>query len=572
MGSLSSLLAPPESRSTFATPASWLVEKLGAGDTSAGVSITSENALTISAVFDAVNLISSTIGTLPLHLYRRLEPRGKERADDHPAGQLLSISPNSETPPFYFWETLIGHVLLRGNGYAQIFRDGNSRLTGMFVLDPRLVHPVRGDDGKLGYEIKNKFGVVEKRVLPDSILHVRGMGFDGVVGYSVISCARESLGLGKAAEEFGASLFGNSATPSGILSHPGKLKDSTRENLRKSWESQHKGSKNANRVAVLEEGLTWTNVGINPQDAQFLETRKFQIEEIARWFNLPVHKLKNLDRATNNNIEEENRSFIDDSIMPWLTRIVQEIRMKLLVASERKTYFAEHVLDARLRGNTVNRYQAYATGRQWGILSINDVRDKENMNPIPKGGDTYLEPMNMHPAGEPPPKPEPPPAPPEKPKPEPEKPDEKEEKERKIPDILVFKPVLADALGRVMRREAKAIRKAAADRETFIAWREDFYLEHGRQLRAAIGPVADSVFTLVCGDSSAETLKMAADWAAETAEFQSLCSMQRALAAWRAPAEQFAGEVEKYAAGLEITLAEATAAKWLLELSRGEKL
>lgn len=437
----------------------------------------------------------------------------------------------------------------------------------MFILDPRLVQPIRGERGALLYEIKNNLGQVEARLQPDSILHIRGMGFDGLVGYSAISHARESLALGRAAELFGSSLFGNSATPSGILTHPGKLKDATRENLRKAWENLHKGARNANRIAVLEEGLTWTSVGISPEDAQFLETRKFQIEEIARWFNLPVHKLKNLDRATNNNIEEENRSFIDDSIMPWLCRIVQEIRMKLLLQSERASYFAEHTLDARLRGNTVARYQAYASGRQWGIFSINDVREKENMNPIPEGGDVYLEPLNMRPAGqaETQPEPEPPPEP-EKPPAEPEP----EEKQRKMPDLLALQPVLADALGRMMRREAKALRKAAEHPETFLAWRDEFYAEHERMIRAAIGPAADGLFTLICGQSNETTLAGAANWAQKRAEWLTIYCQQQALGAFRAE-KDFAAEVEKYAQKLETTAADETASEWIHDLISEKK-
>ena len=488
MGAISARL--DETRSTLATPDAWLLNALIGGKTASGVSINADTALTLSAVYNAVAIIAGTVGALPLHLFRKLEPRGRERATDHPVENLLAVEPDAEVPPYYFWETLLGHVLLRGNGYAQIMRDGGSMPTALHIFDPRRVQPIRTEQLQLLYEIKDSRGQVIAKLPPDQIIHIRGLGFDGLVGYPVIWNARESMGVGKAAEIYGAALFGNSATPSGILSHPAKLRKEGRDNLRKAWDEMHAGPGKAHRTAVLEEGMTWTAVGMEPKDSQFLQTRKFQIAEIARWFNLPVHKLKDLDRATNNNIEAENRSFIDDSIMPWLIRITQEVRLKLINKPERKIYFAEHILDARLRGDTGARYAAYASARQWGILSINEIRDKENMNPIPEGGDVYLQPLNMQPATDEPPEP---PAKPEPPPPD----DDEPERTNRAAAVAALRPVLADALGRMLRKETKAVRRAAENRERLS---EEFYAEHQAYVCAAIGPVLDSAAAILGQD------------------------------------------------------------------------
>jgi len=506
MGAITARL--DETRSTLATPDAWLLNALIGGKTASGVSINADTALTLSAVYNAVAIIAGTVGALPLHLFRKLEPRGRERATDHPVENLLAVEPDAEVPPYYFWETLLGHVLLRGNGYAQIIRDGGSMPTALHIFDPRRVQPIRTEQLQLLYEIKDGRGQVIAKLPADQVLHIRGLGYDGLVGYPVIWYARESMGMGKAAEVYGAALFANSATPSGILSHPTKLRKEGRDKLREAWEAMHGGVGNAHRVAVLEEGLTWTAVGMDPKDSQFLQTRKFQIAEIARWFNLPMHKLKDLERTTNNNIEAENRSFIDDSIMPWLIRITQEVRLKLINKPERKIYFAEHILDARLRGDTGARYAAYASARQWGILSINEIRDKENMNPIPEGGDVYLQPLNMQPATDEPPEP---PA-----KPEPPPPDD-DEPERTTPaplTIHALQPVLADALGRMLRKEAKAARRAAENPETFTAWSDEFYAGQQAYICAAIGPVLDSAAAIL-GQDEAWAHRQALDLAVE---------------------------------------------------------
>jgi hypothetical protein len=255
---------------------------------------------------------------------------------------------------------------------------------------------------------------------PDEVLHIKGLGGDGISGYSVIGMARQSLGLGVAAEQYGARLFANGSRPSGVLRHPGRLSDGASKRLKDDWENMHKGLDQAHRVAVLEEGVEWQTIGIPPEDAQFLETRKFQVTEMARWLRLPPHKLADLERATFSNIEHQAIDYVTSALRIWLVRWEQAIHSRLLTSAERGTFFAEHLVDALLRGDTKSRYEAYAIGRTWGWLSADDVSEMENRNPLPDGrGEVYLVPLNMMPAptpeeaATPPPAPEPPAPPPD---------------------------------------------------------------------------------------------------------------------------------------------------------------
>ncbi len=231
----------------------------------------------------------------------------------------------------------------------------------------------------------------------EQVLHVAGPGWDGLVGKSVIALARESIGLGMAAEQFGASFFGNGAHMAGVLEHPGNLTEEAAERLRKQWRELYSGLSNAHRIAVLEEGMKYQRIGIPPEDAQFLQTREFQVEEVARWFNLPPHMLKDLRRSTFSNIEHQALEFVKYSLLPWLRRFEQAIKARLLAGEDEQDLYAEFSIEGLLRGDIESRYRAYATARQWGWFSANDVRRMENMDPI-EGGDVYLVPMNMVPA------------------------------------------------------------------------------------------------------------------------------------------------------------------------------
>lgn len=378
-----------------------LARLFGASPNSAGVSVNESTALTYSAVWQAVTLIAGDVGSLPLPLYKRLKGGGKERFIDHPLYYILHDTPNPEMSSMVFRETLQAHLLTWGNAYAEIERDGAGRVIALWPLLPTQVTPFR--DERQGRRLRYRVaGVNGPDVLFDAadILHIPGLGFDGVTGYSPIRQARESLGLLAAAERFGATFFANGTTFGGALSHPKQLGQKGASNLRESIEAMHQGPSRAHRFLILEEGMNYTKFGVDPNDAQFLETRQFQIAEVARWFNLPLHKLREMEHSSvRANIEQEALDYYTSTLRPWLVRWEQEINRKLISPRERYIQFAEFLLEGVLRGDMATRYQAYATGRQWGWLSADDVRSLENQNPLPDGaGQMYLVPTNMAPA------------------------------------------------------------------------------------------------------------------------------------------------------------------------------
>jgi HK97 family phage portal protein len=382
-----------------------LIAALGGASSASGVHVTSETAMRSSAVYACVRVLAESVASLPLPLYRRAGDRGRERAVNHPLYALLHDTPNPEMTSFELRETLMYHLALWGNAYCKIESDGAGRVTGLWPLLPGQMEVKRTPSGALEYGYRLPNGTVTK-LSPDNILHIRGLSSNGIVGLSPISLARQSIGLALATEEYGARFFSNNAQPGVVLEHPGKLGDDAYDRLRTSWTETHSGLANAHRVAILEEGMKLEKVSIPPNDAQFLETRKFQATEIARIFRVPPHLIADLDKATFSNIEQQSLEFVVYSLRPWLVRIEQAISRALLTDAERRAYYWEFLVDGLLRGDTASRYQAYAVGRQWGWLSVNDVRERENMNPV-DGGDAYLEPLNMSEVGAPSPDPAP---------------------------------------------------------------------------------------------------------------------------------------------------------------------
>lgn len=392
LGSFLGLRSAENPATPLSRPASWLVDLFG-GETSAGVNVTPRTSLQVSAVYACVRVIAEGVASLPLVLYERLAPRGKRRATEEPTYDLLRLAPNAEMTSFSFFELLTAHVNLWGNGYARIVRTRGGRVSSLLPLEPWTVAP-RRRDGTLEYVVQTSAG---PEVFDDQeVLHVRGLGIDGLVGLSPVGLARRGIGVSVAAEEFGARFFGSGARPGGLLEHPGVLGDEARKNLRESWEALHAGPEGAHRLAILEEGMTYHALGIPPDDAQFLETRKFQVAEIARLFRVPPHLIGDLEKATFSNIEQQSIDFVTHTLRPWLVRWEQEIHRKLVPVARRATLFPEFLVDALLRGDTAARYAAYSKGRQWGWLSADDVREFENQNPLPEGrGEIYLTPLNM---------------------------------------------------------------------------------------------------------------------------------------------------------------------------------
>ncbi len=365
------------------------------GTSLAGKSVTPTSAIQVSAVYACVRVIAETVASLPLHVYETTDT-GSRKANEHPLYRLLHDEPNTEMTSFVWRETMLSHLLLYGNSYCQIIRSGRSKIVGLYPLLPDRMTVDRDSKGKLTYTYTTSDGKIAY-LAPEDVLHIPGLGFDGVMGYSPIALEKAAIGLGIAAEEYGSKFFANGARPSGILTHPNTVKDPAA--LRASWNAAYGGSGNASRVAVLEEGMTFTPLSIPNNEAQFLETRKFQVTEICRIFRVPPHMIGDLERATFSNIESQNISFAVHTIRPWLVRIEQAVNRALIPENEKGRFYAQFNIDGLMRGDYKSRMEGYAIARQNGWMSTNDIRALENLNPISEeeGGDAYLVNGNMIP-------------------------------------------------------------------------------------------------------------------------------------------------------------------------------
>ena len=357
--------------------------------------VSPHEALSSTPVWAAVNLISGTIGSLPLVLYRELGNGGKERADDLPLYDLLRWQPNGFQTAVEMMEMGQGHLCLRGNAFFRLETNVGGELIAIVPLHPDRMK-LKSSGGVIEYHYAK--GVGNPRVFSsEEILHVKGLSSDGLIGYSPITVAAGTIALSQAAEHYGARFFENSATPSGILSHPGKLKPEARGNIKKSWEAAH-GAGKQHSVALLEEGLSWTALSVTPEEAQFLETRKFQAEEVSRLFNVPPHLLMLLDRSTFSNVVEQNKSFAVNCIRPWAIRWEQAIRKSILERFGDSSLFTEFEMDALLRPDTMARAQANQILLQNGALTIDEWRARENMNPLDsRAGEVHWMPLNIAP-------------------------------------------------------------------------------------------------------------------------------------------------------------------------------
>jgi HK97 family phage portal protein len=368
------------------------------GGTKAGVSVSEQTAMQMTSVYACVRILSEAVASLPLHVYEQIGDGDRRRVENHPLYRILHDEPNPEMSSFVFRETLMAHLLLWGNAYAQIVRNGRGEVLALYPMLPnkmdvsrnpktgRLVYTYRRDDEESGNKRRETTVILDA----DSVLHIPGLSFDGLIGYSPIAMAKNAIGMGIAAEEYGSRFFSNGATPSGVLEHPAKL--SNPERLRDSWNETYGSSRNANRVAVLEEGLTFKQISLPPEQAQFLETRKFQTAEIARIFRVPPHMVGDLEKATFSNIEHQSLEFVKYTLDPWVSRWEQTLCMKLLMPNDKKSLSIQFNVDGLLRGDYQSRMNGYAIGIQNGFMSPNDVRRLENMNLIPdeQGGNLYM--------------------------------------------------------------------------------------------------------------------------------------------------------------------------------------
>lgn len=371
------------------------------GGSTAGKNVTERSSMQMTAVYSCVRVLAEAVAGLPLHLYKYTDSGGKDKALEHPLYFLLHDEPNPEMTSFVFRETLMTHLLLWGNAYAQLIRNGRGEVVGIYPLMPNRVSVNRDDNGNIYYKYLRSLEDAplnkdnEVILLPSEVLHIPGLGFDGLVGYSPIAMAKNAIGMAIACEEYGAKFFANGATPGGILEHPGVVKDP--ERVRASWNSAFGGSANANKVAVLEEGMKYTPISISPNEAQFLETRKFQINEIARIFRVPPHMVGDLEKSSFSNIEQQSLEFVKYTLEPWLIRWEQSLVRSLILPGDKGKYFIKFNVDGLLRGDYESRMNGYATARQNGWMSANDIRALENLDQISEeeGGNLYLINGNM---------------------------------------------------------------------------------------------------------------------------------------------------------------------------------
>lgn len=525
------------------TPPGW-VDKLAGTETASGVYVDEEGSLQATAVWACVRVIAETVASLPLHLYRRRSGGGRERATEHPLYELLHSMPNPEMGALEFREALTGHLCTWGNAYAEIEYNRGGNAMALWPLRPDRMQ-VKREQGRLWYYYRVDQVGTPQRLPAERIWHLRGFGANGVMGYSPILLHKQAVGLSLATEEFGARFFGNGAEPGGVLQHPGKVSDTGAKHMRESWEDAHKGLSRSHRIAILEEGVTYQKVGIEPEAAQFLETRKFQLVEVARIYRMQPHMIGDLDRATFSNIEHQGLEFVMYTMMPWFVRWEQGVHRNLLTPAERRQYFAEYLVDALLRGDTQSRYAAYAVARQNGWMNADEIRERENMNPLPDGqGQIYLVPMNMIPASQ---------AgaglgsseqPPEPPAGEDEAPAEDGERalvppgnERSYEQRAAkagrarhrleqaHRPLYVQTMARILRREKNDVgaqaKKLLSNRSQaeFNLWLESFYEEHQRWAFDQIRPLTRSYAQLVAaavdeelGQTDQELTPQMEDW------------------------------------------------------------
>jgi len=383
-----------EKRTHPGTPAQWLIDYFGGRESKSGVAVTEESALYSTAVYSCIRLLSSTLASLPLILYKRLE-KGKDRATAHPTYNLAHKKANPEMPAYIFRETLMAHILIYGNAYAQIIRDQTGYPVQLWPLRPDRT-TIDRVNGKLVYEYENDMKT--KIFKAEEILHIPGLGFDGIQGYSSIKLLNEAIGLSLATEQFGSMFFGEGTHPSGVITLPAdrSLGKDPNPTFLKSLKDGFAGLGKSHKLMLLEDGMKLEMVGVDPEKAQALETRRFQLNEIARFYGVQPHMVGELTKSSFNNIEEQGLEFVVYTLRPWLIRWEQYHDMQLLSEKEQNKYFYEFLIDGLLRGNMEARSGFYQKGVNNGWYSVNDVLEMENRNPV-DGGDKRFIPMNLIP-------------------------------------------------------------------------------------------------------------------------------------------------------------------------------
>jgi len=477
----------------------WWFDLFGGGPTKSGVKISEWQALNLSTVWCCVSSISIDIAGLPFHVYRRLEGSAREKDTSHPAWSLIEVEPNPEMDALSFWDTLQWWTLLWGNGLAEIERRGNGKPYRLWPMEPWRTS-VERVNGRIVYTYEGASG--KSKDLPaEDVLHLKGMG-SGLWGINVIRFARESLGAAMAADEFGARFFGNGAHAGVAIKHPLKLGDKALKNLRESFEAIHQGVDKSHKPMILEEGMDVVKTTFPPDEAQLLLTKQFNVPEMCRWFRFPPHKAMDLSRATFSNIEQQDLAYVGDTLYGWIRRQEKEVLRKLFMPAERTRYFAERLIDAKVRADIKTRYEAYAIAKTNGWVNGDEIRERENQNPIPGGaGKVYTVQVNMAPvdqlgkepaapstAADPAADPDADPAATTKVK------NDDGSKSKRAAELLAgaHRDLLAGVYQRILRVEADKVRRAAA-KPNFAAWRDEFYAAHADELRAQLFPVAEAI-------------------------------------------------------------------------------
>jgi len=372
----------------------FIFNTLGLGGSNTGVRVDEQTALTFSAVYACVRVLAESVASLPIHVMKR-ENNGNVVTDrTHPVYNLIARRPNKIMTSYTWRNSLMANLCLQGNSYYIIERDSAARPTQLIYVSPEDVD-VKYTKGEVFYSIKN----YDTPFTADNILHFMGLGYDGIKGKSVVELHRDTIGLSIAANKYGGSFYGNAATPSGILKHPGKLTQEAAERLRNSWNNKYaNGPSNAHKTAILEEGMEFKSISLSPQDADFLNTRKFQIAEIARLFRVPPHMIQDLDRATYSNIEQQSIDFVMHTLRPYLVNLEEEMNRKLFRENEQDSLYIKLNVAGLLRGDSAARADYYREMSSIGVLSINEIRRLEELNDLPgDAGDKHYYPLNFAP-------------------------------------------------------------------------------------------------------------------------------------------------------------------------------
>jgi len=440
-------------------PPLWMT---GGAQSWAGQTVNESTAMGLSAVYACNKIIAEDISSLPFKAYERLSPRGKRPATEHPSYVIANEQPNPQMSAMVMREAQFHHALLTGNSYAWIEFSRSMKVKAIWLLRPDRTEKKQHEDGSYKFHVRTEDG--QEDVFEEwEVIHVHGLGWDGLSGYNVVHMARQTIGLALALEQGNASFWSNGARPGGYIEVPKRMSDPAYERLKKGWEGRHQGSANAHRMAILEEGAKWNEVGMPLKDAEFMQSRKFSIAEVARWYRMQLHKLAELDRATFSNIEHQSIEHVTDTLRPWIVRYEQEYNRKVYGVGSR--FFAEHTVDGLLRGDSEKRSLLYAAGRQWGWLSADDIRETENMNPLDDGqGDIYLTPTNMTTTTTTAP----------------------------ADAVRAVEGILAEALQRCQRKEAKVVARSIAKQAGYA----DFYSTHDAYIRDALRPAVEAARAL----------------------------------------------------------------------------